>query len=133
MIVNLAVNASDAMPHGGRLSIATRNADDGFVELVVSDTGIGMDEQTLSRIFEPFFTTRDQGVGLGLASVYGIVHQSGGEVTVESTPGAGSVFTVRLPRILEPAAAGRAGARACRHGPAPRRSCSSRTRTSCAS
>jgi CheY-like chemotaxis protein len=63
-----------------------------------------MDEQTLSRIFEPFFTTRDQGVGLGLASVYGIVHQSGGEVTVESTPGAGSVFTVRLPRILEPAA-----------------------------
>jgi two-component system cell cycle sensor histidine kinase/response regulator CckA len=103
VIVNLAVNASDAMPHGGRLSIATRNAPDGSVELVVEDTGIGMDEQTLSRIFEPFFTTRDQGVGLGLASVYGIVHQSGGEVTVESTPGAGSTFTVRLPRILEPA------------------------------
>jgi CheY-like chemotaxis protein len=60
-----------------------------------------MDEQTLSRIFEPFFTTRDQGVGLGLASVYGIVHQSGGEVSVESAPGAGSVFTVRFPRILE--------------------------------
>jgi CheY-like chemotaxis protein len=101
VIVNLAVNASDAMPHGGRLSIETRNAPAGSVELVVRDTGIGMDEQTLSRIFEPFFTTRDQGVGLGLASVYGIVHQSGGEVTVESTPGAGSTFTVRLPRILE--------------------------------
>ena len=103
VIVNLAVNASDAMESGGRLSIATRNADDGSVELVVSDTGIGMDDQTLARIFEPFFTTRDLGVGLGLASVYGIVHQSGGEVTVESTPGTGSVFTVRLPRILEPA------------------------------
>ena len=104
VIVNLAVNASDAMPHGGRLSIETRNAGNGSVELVVVDTGIGMDEQTLSQIFEPFFTTRDEGVGLGLASVYGIVHQSGGEVTVESTPGAGSMFTVRLPRILEPAA-----------------------------
>jgi len=104
VIVNLAVNASNAMPHGGRLSIKTRNTDDGSVELVVADTGVGMDEQTLSQIFEPFFTTRDQGVGLGLASVYGIVHQSGGNVTVESTPGAGSVFTVRLPRVLEPAA-----------------------------
>jgi two-component system, cell cycle sensor histidine kinase and response regulator CckA len=104
VIVNLAVNASDAMPHGGRLSITTRNSEDDTVELVVADTGIGMDEQTLSRIFEPFFTTRDEGVGLGLASVYGIVHQSGGEVTVESTPDSGSVFTVRLPRILEAAA-----------------------------
>jgi PAS domain S-box-containing protein len=101
VIVNLAVNASDAMPDGGRLSIETRNAEDGSVELVVADTGIGMDEQTLSQIFEPFFTTRDEGVGLGLASVYGIVHQSGGEVTVESAPGTGSVFTVRFPRILE--------------------------------
>jgi CheY-like chemotaxis protein len=89
------------MPDGGRLSIATRNDGDDSVELVVADTGIGMDEQTLAQIFEPFFTTRDQGVGLGLASVYGIVHQSGGQVTVESAPGAGSVFTVRLPRILE--------------------------------
>jgi PAS domain S-box-containing protein len=104
VIVNLAVNASDAMPHGGRLAIETRNAPDGSVELVVADTGVGMDEETLAQIFEPFFTTRDQGVGLGLASVYGIVHQSGGEVTVESTPGAGTVFTVRLPSILEPAA-----------------------------
>jgi two-component system, cell cycle sensor histidine kinase and response regulator CckA len=104
VIVNLAVNASNAMPDGGRLSIETRNSDDGSVELVVSDTGIGMDEQTLSQIFEPFFTTRNEGVGLGLASVHGIVHQSGGNVTVASTPGAGSVFTVRLPRIFEVAA-----------------------------
>jgi nitrogen-specific signal transduction histidine kinase/CheY-like chemotaxis protein len=104
VIVNLAVNASNAMPDGGRLSIETRNADDGSVELVVADTGVGMDEQTLSQIFEPFFTTRNEGVGLGLASVYGIVHQSGGNVTVVSAPGAGSVFTVRLPRILEVAA-----------------------------
>jgi PAS domain S-box-containing protein len=101
VIVNLAVNASDAMPDGGRLSIETRNADDGCVELVVADTGIGMDESTLSQIFEPFFSTRNEGVGLGLASVHGIVNQSGGAVTVVSTPGAGSVFTVRLPRILE--------------------------------
>ncbi|HUQ22864.1 MAG TPA: PAS domain S-box protein [Gaiellaceae bacterium] len=103
VIINLAVNASNAMPAGGRLSIETRNADDGSVELVVADTGIGMDESTLSQIFEPFFTTRNEGVGLGLASVYGIVHQSGGNVTVESTPGVGSVFTIRLPRILEAA------------------------------
>lgn len=104
VIVNLAVNAGNAMPHGGRLTIETRDAAEGSVELIVSDTGVGMDDETLSQIFEPFFTTRDEGVGLGLASVYGIVHQSGGEVTVESTPGAGSVFTVRLPSVLEPAA-----------------------------
>ncbi len=103
VIVNLAVNASNAMPDGGRLAIETRNADDGSVELIVADTGIGMDEETLAQIFEPFFTTRNEGVGLGLASVYGIVHQSGGEVTVVSSPGGGSVFTVRLPRILEAA------------------------------
>ena len=60
-----------------------------------------MDEQTRAQVFEPFFTTREQGVGLGLASVYGIVQQSGGDVTVESAPGMGSTFTVRLPRVLE--------------------------------
>jgi two-component system cell cycle sensor histidine kinase/response regulator CckA len=102
VIVNLAVNARDAMPNGGRLTIETRNAGD-HVELVVSDTGIGMDEETRAQVFEPFFTTREQGVGLGLASVYGIVHQSGGEVTVESAPGEGAVFVVRLPRVAESA------------------------------
>jgi PAS domain S-box-containing protein len=103
VIVNLAVNARDAMPHGGRLTIETRNAGPDAVELVVSDTGVGMDEDTVGQIFEPFFTTREQGVGLGLASVYGILRQSGGDVAVESAPGEGSVFTIRLPRVLEPA------------------------------
>ena len=102
VLVNLAVNARDAMPNGGRFTIETRNRD-GCVDLVCSDTGSGMDEATLAQIFEPFFTTREQGVGLGLASVHGIVHQSSGEVTVESTPGVGSVFTVSLPRVREKA------------------------------
>ncbi len=101
VIVNLAVNARDAMPNGGSFVIETRNRGDDLVELVCSDTGSGMDEGTLAQIFEPFFTTREQGVGLGLASVYGIVHQSSGEVSVESTPGVGSVFTVTLPRVPE--------------------------------
>ena len=101
VIVNLVVNGRDAMPDGGKLTIRTRDADDGFVELSVTDTGLGMDEQTRAQVFEPFFTTREQGIGLGLASVYGIVQQSGGDVTVESTRGIGSTFTVRLPRVLE--------------------------------
>ena len=105
VIVNLAVNARDAMPGGGRLTIETRNAGPDSVELVFTDTGAGMDEQTAAQIFEPFFTTREQGVGLGLASVYGIVRQSGGDVTVESAPGEGSVFTIRLPRVRETVAA----------------------------
>ena len=102
VIVNLAVNARDAMPDGGRLTIETRNAADGRVELVFTDTGVGMDEDTVGQIFEPFFTTREQGVGLGLASVYGIVHQSSGEVAVASTPGAGTSFIITLPRVCEP-------------------------------
>ena len=89
------------MPDGGRLTIETRNSGDGHVELVVTDTGSGMDEDTVAQIFEPFFTTREQGVGLGLASVYGIVHQSSGEVAVESSPGAGTVFRITLPRVFE--------------------------------
>ena len=102
VIVNLAVNARDAMPNGGRLQIAIDEVEllEGpFVELRASDTGVGMDAETLGRIFEPFFTTREDGVGLGLASVYGIVHQSGGEVVAVSEPGRGTTFTVRLPRI----------------------------------
>ena len=101
VIVNLAVNAKNAMPDGGKLTIETRNADADTVELVFTDTGIGMDEDTLAQIFEPFFTTREQGVGLGLASVHGIVHQSGGQLSVESAPGEGTSFTVSLPRVAE--------------------------------
>ena len=108
VIVNLAVNARDAMPDGGRLTISTRELEvDGVdvVELEVRDTGIGMDAETRAQIFEPFFTTRATGSGLGLASVHGIVLQSDGEVSVESEPGLGSSFRVRLPRVSEPAVA----------------------------
>jgi two-component system, cell cycle sensor histidine kinase and response regulator CckA len=100
VVVNLVVNARDAMPDGGTVVVETRNAGD-VVELAVSDTGVGMDDETLGRVFEPFFTTREEGMGLGLASVHGIVHQSGGEVWVESAPGEGTTFVVRLPRVAE--------------------------------
>ncbi len=114
VIVNLAVNARDAMPQGGRVTLRTSNlpagADPGGgpwdspgVLLEVSDTGVGMDEPTRAQVFEPFFTTKEQGkgTGLGLATVYGIVKQSGGDIRVESTPGAGTVFRVLLPRSAE--------------------------------
>jgi len=114
ILVNLAVNARDAMPGGGRLTIATSNVvlgetetrgfADGspgdFVRLAVSDTGLGMDERTITHIFEPFFTTKEQGkgTGLGLSTVYGIVRQSRGFVSVRSAPGQGSTFEIFLPR-----------------------------------
>ncbi len=109
VIMNLAVNARDAMPTGGRIVIETRNASSGIGDkkahtgpcaiLSVSDTGHGMDADTVSRIFEPFFTTKElgKGTGLGLSTVYGIVEQSGGTLTVDSRVGYGSIFRVCLP------------------------------------
>jgi PAS domain S-box-containing protein len=100
VIVNLAVNARDAMPGGGKLIIETAN-DGKEVSLTVSDTGHGMDAGTLEHIFEPFFTTKGvgKGTGLGLATVYGIVRQSAGNISVESEVECGTTFTVRLPAI----------------------------------
>jgi len=98
MLLNLAVNARDAMHGPGTLTVSTRN-DGGEVVLEVTDTGEGMDEETQSHIFEPFFTTKDggPGTGLGLSTVYGVVAQSGGTITLRSRPRSGTTFTVRLP------------------------------------
>jgi two-component system cell cycle sensor histidine kinase/response regulator CckA len=104
VILNLSVNARDAMPEGGRLTIATANAPGGDrVTLSVSDTGTGMSPQALEHLFEPFFTTKEggKGTGLGLSTVYGIVTQNGGAVTCTSQPGHGTTFTVSLPSSRE--------------------------------
>jgi PAS domain S-box-containing protein len=104
VIVNLAVNARDAMPHGGSVTVQTTNvltADGPFVEILLADTGIGMTEDERSQLFDPFFTTKQGGTGLGLATVYGIVDQSGGTIEVDSAPGNGSTFRVLLPGVSE--------------------------------
>jgi CheY-like chemotaxis protein len=100
VIINLAVNARDAMPGGGSLTIETHNVsgERPAVELRLTDTGIGMTEDQRERLFDPFFTTKEGGTGLGLATVYGIVEQSGGTIEVDSAPGMGSSFSVMLPR-----------------------------------
>ncbi|MEY4548866.1 MAG: hypothetical protein RL685_5061 [Pseudomonadota bacterium] len=99
VLMNLVLNARDAMPRGGRLRLSTTNLEE-LVELCVADDGIGMAPETLERIFEPFFSTKDQGrgSGLGLSAVHGIVRQSGGQIAVESRPGAGTRMKIRLPR-----------------------------------
>jgi PAS domain S-box-containing protein len=107
VIINLAINARDAMPDGGTLSIETAaGVLDEFVCLSVTDTGTGIEPAVLERIFEPFFTTKEVGLGtgLGLATVHGIVTQSGGHVRVSSDPGHGSTFSVYLPAVAAAAA-----------------------------
>jgi PAS domain S-box-containing protein len=103
VILNLAVNARDAMPAGGPLTVATR-AVGAWIAIEVRDEGVGMPLEVQARIFEPYFTTKPegQGTGLGLAMVYGIVTQSGGRIEVSSVPGAGTTFTVLLPRAKAP-------------------------------
>jgi two-component system cell cycle sensor histidine kinase/response regulator CckA len=105
VILNLVVNARDAMPEGGAITISTRTEGE-HVILSVRDCGTGMTAEVRERVFEPFFTTKPEGkgTGLGLAMVYGIIHQSGGEVTLESEPGRGTVFELRFPRATEPVA-----------------------------
>jgi PAS domain S-box-containing protein len=122
VIVNLAINARDAMPSGGTLALSTAEveldehdarsqgtAPGRYVQLEVRDTGVGMDEGTLLHLFEPFFTTKQAGTGLGLSTVYGIVRQSGGAISVTSSPGAGATFKMRLPRVDRPLSTRRSG------------------------
>jgi CheY-like chemotaxis protein len=111
VLVNLAVNARDAMPEGGRLMVEVDRAEldeeyvymhpsanpGSYVRLKVSDTGTGMDAETVERAFEPFYTTKDDGTGLGLATVYGIVTGVGGQIDIYSEPGIGTTVKVHLP------------------------------------
>jgi PAS domain S-box-containing protein len=120
VVMNLATNARDAMPGGGKLVLETANVDleegipskkigvppGSYVMMAVSDTGVGMDAKVRTHLFEPFFTTKEQGKGsgLGLSTVYGIIRQSGGQITVYSQVGCGTIFEIYLPRNKEPVA-----------------------------
>jgi CheY-like chemotaxis protein len=117
VLLNLSINARDAMPDGGRLLLATANArfdednappgcqPGAYAKLTVTDTGTGMDEETMRHLFEPFFTTKPngRGTGLGLATVYAIVEQAGGSIRVDSAPGKGCRFEIHLPCAKGPA------------------------------
>ncbi|MEK6762878.1 MAG: PAS domain S-box protein [Nitrospirota bacterium] len=133
VIMNLVVNARDAMPRGGRLTVETKNVTIGeevrldavgvapgsYVLLAVRDTGLGMDAEVRSHLFEPFFTTKEKGrgTGLGLSTVYGIVQQSGGSITVESAPGQGAIFRIYFPRVEQEVSEVRAGAETTAQAP----------------
>ena len=155
VLMNLMVNARDAMPEGGRITVSIRDVEVNeatalgqtnlppgpYVTLAVSDTGTGMSAETAAHVFEPFFTTKDQGkgTGLGLSTVYGIVEQSRGHIEVQSELGRGTTFTIYLPRVAEPLAAGPPAESGRRLRPRARcwwwttsRRCSSWPRRSCA-
>mgnify|MGYP003694728735 CR=1 FL=1 len=136
VIMNLVVNARDAMPQGGRLTIETANVSQ-VVMLAVSDTGCGMDNETRARLFEPYFTTKEpgRGTGVGLATVYDVVTQLGGQISVMSDAGAGSTFKIYLPRVLETAPPAEAPVTLARRRalqPTARRCSWSRTSARCA-
>jgi signal transduction histidine kinase len=133
VLVNLVLNARDAMPEGGKLVVSTRNVTVALeesdslmglmpgehIEITVRDTGIGMDEETRRHVFEPFYSTKGvgEGSGLGMATVYGVVRQSGGSVVIDSQPGAGTVVHIYLPRVTEPPQPIREGQSAARPEP----------------
>jgi two-component system NtrC family sensor kinase len=112
-LINLIINACDAMPQGGRLTVETA-ADEaaGVVEVRIGDTGCGIPADVLPRVLDPFFTTKDKGTGLGLSVVYGIVERHGGSLDIASQVGMGTTVTIRLPAAPATAAAPRAGAAA---------------------